>query len=74
MIFEIGKFYRHTTGRELHVMGRVPSALQEKGSLVAECLTGDLLFVGEDEPSTVNYVECEPWVVKDHGVHSSSSV
>jgi len=75
MIFEVGKYYRHPTNKELHIIGEVTeSDLFFNPSLVAENLYGDVSLVGVDEDSSVNFVECEPWVIKDGGVHSAQDV
>lgn len=57
MKFEIGKFYRHTTGEELAILGEVETTLYGK-CLVAESSDHvDLKPVGKDESNAENYVE-----------------
>jgi len=65
--FEPGKYYKHTTGKRIHVIGHLPGSRcwynREKGMLVAEELaTFELTPIGETESATVNWVEDLPWV------------
>lgn len=65
MVFEIGKFYRHTTGLELAIVGEVETTLYGK-CLVAESNepSGNLVAVGRDESATQNFIEItkEEWM------------
>lgn len=66
MIFEIGKFYRHPSGRDMAILGRVTTTLWGE-SLLAECACqrGHLLqAVGEDKTSAQNWEEItrEEWM------------
>ncbi len=73
-VFEAGKYYRHTSGRELHIVGGPVNTVYHMGpTLVSEELgSGAPCFIGSDEASAVNWVECEPWVIRDHGVYSAA--
>lgn len=64
MKFEIGKFYRHTGGEEIAILGEINSAMY------GNCLVGESNVrtcfkpIGRDEDSTVNWVEIteEEWM------------
>lgn len=57
MKFEIGKYYRHTTGHELAILCEAETTIRGKG-LVAETNGRDeLTLVGESEENAVNYTE-----------------
>lgn len=73
-LFEAGKYYRHANGRELHIVGGPVSTVYHMGpTLVAEELgSGAPCFVGGDEFSTVNWVECKPWVIRGDDVYSAA--
>jgi hypothetical protein len=60
MIFEIGKYYKHTTGRMLHVLCNVETKLYGD-VLLAETYGGYKEFqaVGRLEENTMNFVETE---------------
>ena len=77
MRFEVGKYYRHTTGREIHIVGRVEGLVYWMGpTLVSERLgDGQPAFIGEDEDAAQNWTECEPWVIDEAraSVHSAEA-
>ncbi len=66
MRFEIGHYYRHTTGEEFSIIGRMKTTMWEE-TVVAEtaggvstsgdCFDSRLLAVGDDEGAAVNFVE-----------------
>jgi hypothetical protein len=58
MKFEIGKKYRHTTGTEISVIGRLQTTMYGN-SLIAECVKTheDLIVVGSYESATANWSE-----------------
>lgn len=58
MVFEIGKKYRHTTGTEISVVGRLQTTMYGN-TLIAECVKTfeDLITVGSDESATANWSE-----------------
>lgn len=65
MIFEVGKFYKHTSGVHVAIRGKVKTTMWGE-TLVGES-TGDsygLVPVGEDEASAINFVEIteEEWL------------
>jgi len=69
MVFEIGKFYRHTTtGVMFHILGRLETTLCGS-ALVAEFLgkgQGGLTPVGDDEGSAAECQEAteEEWMAE----------
>jgi hypothetical protein len=65
MKFEIGKFYKHTTGQQIAIVGEVETTMYGR-CLVAECSDkADLLPVGADESHAENYSEItkEEWMM-----------
>jgi hypothetical protein len=63
MVFEVGKFYRHTTGLEYSIIGKLETTMWGK-TLIAETNSSDLEAVGEDMYATVNFEEIsrEEWM------------
>ena len=64
MKFEIGKFYRHTTGQELSILCEAETTIRGKG-LVAETNDhNELILVGTNVENAINYVEItkEEWM------------
>lgn len=59
MKFEVGKYYKHSTGELLHILDEVTS------TLYGHCLVGEstrnynLLPIGMDESNTMNYEEID---------------
>lgn len=59
MIFEIGKYYKHSNGELLHIIGEVTS------TRYGHCLVGestwnyDLLPIGMAESNAMNYEEID---------------
>ena len=67
MIFEIGKYYKHTTGHMLHIVTAAKTTLYGWTHIAEQ--TGvngyeTFLAVGVDESSAVNYAEIkeEEWM------------
>jgi len=56
MIFEIGKFYRHSTGKQIAVLGELETTLYGK-TLIAETDSSHFISVGRDETSSENFHE-----------------
>ena len=60
MVFELGKYYKHTTYHYLYVCGVVNSHAYGMG-LIAESIhkgrNVEFMVVGSDENSSVNYTE-----------------
>lgn len=56
--FSVGKFYRHTSGKQMAVIGDVTST-QWGETLVAESNKGNLIPVGRDAASATNWVEID---------------
>lgn len=67
MKFEIGKFYKHTTGDCLHILCEIETTMYGN-TLLAEQRGGEENFiaVGRGEDSAVNYHEItkEEWLVE----------
>lgn len=65
MKFEVGKYYRHTTGHELAILCEAETTIRGKG-LVAETNNPkeELCLVGMSEKHAVNYTEItkEEWM------------
>lgn len=64
MIFEIGKYYEHTTGRQLAILGELETTMFGK-CLIAEQNDGpNFISVGRDSTSADNYHEIskEKWM------------
>ena len=58
MIFEIGKTYRHNTGKRMTIIGRLKTHIYGE-CLIGEWDTGELVTVGESEENAVNWYEQE---------------
>lgn len=60
MVFEVGKFYKHTTGQCFSILSEQETTMYGK-TLIAEigggCQTVSFMAVGRDESSTANYHE-----------------
>lgn len=54
--FELGKFYKHTTGEKLYICGVVDTNAYGK-TLVGEDEYGNLIPIGNHEYATDNYHE-----------------
>lgn len=59
MIFEVGKHYEHSTGKKMHILGKVNSDMYYSPCLVAEDLEGNFIPVGTDEENAVNWNEID---------------
>lgn len=55
--FQIGRFYRHTTGRCIAVISRIKTTLWGECLLAEETGSSGLIAVGEDPDCMVNYAE-----------------
>ena len=64
MVFEIGRFYRHTSGREMAILGEVETTMYRKCLVAESNRTGNLLPVGKDESAADNWREIskEEWM------------
>ncbi len=64
MVFETGKFYRHTTGQDLAILGELETTMYGKCLVAESNKSGDLIPVGSDESATQNYIEItkEEWM------------
>lgn len=56
MKFELGRYYKHTTGSKIFICGLADSIFYGRG-LIAEDERGELSRVGDSEENTVNYAE-----------------
>ncbi len=63
MCFQLGKYYKHTTGYCLHIVGALETTMWGL-TLIAETTGNKLIAVGRDEASAVNYSEItkEEWM------------
>lgn len=57
MRFEVGKYYEHSTGKKMHILGEVNSDIYYSPGLVAEDLEGNFIPVGIGEEYVVNWNE-----------------
>lgn len=58
MIFEIGKTYKHTTGKKMTIIGRLKTHVYGE-CLIGELDTGELVPVGEQEDNSINWIQSE---------------
>jgi hypothetical protein len=63
MIFEVGKYYKHTTGLSMQTLGNMMTTMWGL-ALIAEQSDGQIIAVGRDEDSSVNWIEIsrEEWL------------
>jgi hypothetical protein len=67
MVFEIGKYYKHTTGTYLHVLCEQETTMYGN-TLIAECagykVADNFIAVGRDTAATANWQETtrEDWM------------
>lgn len=59
MIFEIGKTYKHTTGKQMTIIGRLKTHTYGECLIGEELDTGELVPVGEQEDNSINWAESE---------------
>ena len=64
MIFEIGKTYRHNSGKIMTIIGRLKTHIYGE-CLIGECDTGELIPVGESEDNTVNWQMIGHWIKEE---------
>jgi hypothetical protein len=57
MVFEIGKYYRHTTGEMMAIRGELETTMWGKALIAESNQRSDLVPVGRDESSAVNWME-----------------
>lgn len=57
MKFEVGKYYRHTSGEEMAIVGMVNTTMYGTTLVAESSLQGDLKPVGMGEDHAVNWVE-----------------
>lgn len=64
MRFEIGKYYRHTTGYELSIICETETTLRGKGLLAETNGQDELCIVGTGEENTIGFTEIpnEEWM------------
>ena len=60
MKFQEGKYYQHSGGGVIHIVGSLPTFFYGNG-LVAEDEHGGLRRVGNDEDNALNYHEVSGW-------------
>lgn len=56
MTFQIGKTYKHTTGKVMKIIGELDTTIYGK-ALIGECDDGTLIPCGKSEDATVNWEE-----------------
>ena len=59
MRFEVGKHYKHSTGKKMHILVEVNSDMHYSPCLVAEDLEGNFIPVGIGEEYAVNWNEID---------------
>ena len=57
MVFEIGKYYKHTTGVLMHVLCEEETTMYGKGLLADGGMVELFTVVGNTEDAAVNWVE-----------------
>lgn len=67
MKFEIGKYYQHSGGRKISIIGELQTTFwswQNLPTLIGECDDASLRPIGRDENATVNWSEItkEEWL------------
>lgn len=59
MKFELGKYYKHTTGTMLHVIASAETTMFGDALIAEESGQIDFKAVGKDESHSVNYTEID---------------
>lgn len=64
MVFEIGKYYKHTTGHQIHIISEIETTLRGRGLLAETNGHDELCVVGIMEENAVGYTEItrEEWM------------
>lgn len=64
MKFEVGKYYRHTTGQKLHVLGELETTMWGKTLIGESDWRSELIPVGQTDDNAVNWSEIdrEEWM------------
>lgn len=64
MIFELDKYYRHTTGYEIHILCEGETTLRGKGLIAETNGKEELTIVGNKEENAINFIEItkEEWM------------
>ena len=60
MKFEIGKYYQHTSGTIMNIIGPVKTFFYGDG-LLSESDDGSLMAVGQSEDATINWHKVPGW-------------
>lgn len=59
MIFEVGKTYKHSTGKRMTIIGRLNTHTYGVCLIGEDDDTGELYPVGENEENAINWYEAE---------------
>jgi len=64
MVFNVGKYYKHTAGTMIHIIGAAKTTLYGWTLLAEEAGYGNFKPIGQDESSAVNWMETtkEDWM------------
>lgn len=67
-VFRAGRYYRHTTGMMLHIVGRGQTTMWGVTLFAEVAGTGEIRCVGRDENSARNWTECTEaeWMTAFH--------
>lgn len=63
MVFEIGNYYKHSTGSILHIIGELETTMYGMSLMAEVGGEGKIIAVGKDKSSAVNYrkITKEEW-------------
>ena len=59
MVFELGKYYKHESGKMMHVLVEANTTVYGDNTLIAEDDFGNLIPVGRSEYHCKNYTEVQ---------------
>jgi len=64
MKFEVGKYYRHTTGKEISIICEANTTMYGETLIAEGCHCTEFIAVGSDESAAVNWIEItkEEWL------------
>lgn len=73
MVFEIGKSYKHTTGKEMTIIGELETKYWGF-CLIGETSDCELIPVGRDEESAINWSLVDQWRHINYGTNCNASI